>query len=278
MRPVGIERGRSDDAVPPRVDAAVHGADPAQTASAEPADLTRKRPRLVPPAEEAPPAPVPAAESVVHLLAAELHDGVSQQLFAAELDVHELRCTPGLDPEIRQILDRLALRLETGSRELRSALFRMLESEREQEESAPLGDRVRVTVDDFRAREGVTATLRVQGAGPEPSPAAARLLLRTVREGLANVIKHAQATEVLVVLRCGRRWWTAEVHDDGSGDPQAVRDCAAQATSFGLFSLVSDTSRVGGRFWVSEAPGLGGVRLSVSVPVGAPEPPASLDL
>ena len=75
---------------------------------------------------------------------------------------------------------------------------------------------------------------------------------------------------MLVVLRCGRRWWTVEVHDDGAGDPQFVRECAAKATSFGLFSLVSDTARVGGRFWVAEAPALGGVRLSVSVPVATP--------
>jgi signal transduction histidine kinase len=278
MRPVGIERGRSDEPVPPRVDASPQASDDQDGQADASGPGARKRPRLVPPTEDAAPAPVPGAESAAHLLAAELHDGVSQQLFAAELDVHELRCTPGLAPEVRQVLDRLALRLETGSRELRAALFRMLESEREQEESAPLAGRVRETVEDFRVREGLSATLRVHGAGPEPAPAAARLLLRTVREGLANVIKHASATEVLVVLRCGRRWWTAEVHDDGCGDPQAVRDCAAQATSFGLFSLVSDTSRVGGRFWLSEAPGLGGVRLSVSVPVGTAETPAPHDL
>jgi signal transduction histidine kinase len=232
---------------------------------------SRKRPRLVPPAEEAAALePARAPESPAHVLAAELHDGLSQQLFAAELDVHELRCTPGLAPEVRLVLDRLALRLETGSRDLRSALFKVLETEREEEEPTPLPGRVREALTEFRECQGIAAALRIHGAGPEPSPASARLLLRTVREGLANVVKHANASEVLVVLRCGRRWWTAEVHDDGSGDPRAVRASAAQAVSFGLYSLVSDTSRVGGRFWVAEAPSLGGIRLSVSVPVGTP--------
>ncbi len=247
---VGIDRGRSD------------GADDAAPTPVDPP----ASPRLVPPAE-VPPAVEVAPESAAHVLAAELHDGVSQQLFAAELDVHELRCIPGLAPEVRLVLDRLALRLETGSRELRSALFKMLEAEREQEELTPLPDRVRATLAEFRERHDLEATLRMHGGGADPQPAAARLLLRTVREGLANVVKHAGATQVLVVLRCGRRWWTAEVHDDGSGDPRVVRECAAGATSFGLYSLVSDTSRVGGRLWVAESPSLCGVRLSVSVPV-----------
>lgn len=280
MRPVvGIERGRAggaDEPVPahpePAVPARSGGDLDAQVASDAGLTRSRKRPRLVPPAVE-PAEPVRAPESAAHVLAAELHDGLSQQLFAAELDVHELRCTPGLDPDVRLVLDRLALRLETGSRELRAALFKMLETEREQEESTPLPGRVREALADFRGCQGIGASLRVHGAGPEPSSACARLLLRTVREGLANVVKHAHASEVLVVLRCGRRWWTAEVHDDGAGDPQTVRDCAAQATSFGLYSLVSDTSRVGGRFWVAESPALGGVRLSVSVPVCVPVAP-----
>ena len=230
-----------------------------------------------PPADRAPdPAPAEAAalresraESAVHLLAAELHDGLSQQLFAAELDVHELRCTPGLSPEVNRVLDRLANRLEMGSKELRGALFKMLEAEREHEELVRVADRIRDALTDFRDRHVLGATLDVHGTGPEPDTAAARLLLRTVREGLANVAKHAGAAQVLVVLRRGRRWWTVEVHDDGAGDPGAVRLCAIEATSFGLFSLLTESSRVGGRLWVTQSPSLTGVQLSVSVPVGA---------
>ena len=160
-----------------------------------------------------------------------------------------------------------------GFEELRGALFKMLEAGARARGAAPPTGRVREAVAEFREGQGIPVTLRVHGAGPEPSPAAARLLVRAVREGLANVVKHANAADVLVVLRCGRRWWTVEVHDDGSGNPQVVRECAAKATSFGLYSLV-DTARVGGRFWVSEAPALGGVRLSVSVPVATPDGPA----
>lgn len=208
-------------------------------------------------------------ESAVHLLAAELHDGLSQHLFAAELDVHELRCMPGLPGEVLEVLERLAQRLEMGSKELRGALFKMLEAEREQDEHAAVQERMRECVAEFQDGHGCDTRVQIEGSGPEPEAAAARLLLRAVREGLANVAKHARASQVLVVLRRGRRWWTVEVHDDGAGDPDAVARCASEATSFGLFSLDAESARIGGRLWLSRAPGLGGVQLNVSVPVGA---------
>ena len=236
----------------------------------DPASRRRKAPVPGTGTDVAAPAALPpaAAESAVHLLAAELHDGLSQQLFAAELDVHELRCTPGLSPEVRAVLDRLATRLEMGSKELRGALFKMLEAEREQEELVPVSDRVRDALADFHDRHGLVVRLQADGTGPDPDLAAGRLLLRTVREGLANVAKHAGAAQVLVVLRRGRRWWTVEVHDDGCGDPAAIGRCASEATSFGLFSLLTESSRVGGRLWVVRSPALAGVQLSVSVPAG----------
>jgi signal transduction histidine kinase len=269
-RAAGIDAG---DATPVGAQAGSAELSPAAAPEMPPhaaAERRRKRPRLVSRAEAASAVPARSApaESVVHLLAAELHDGLSQQLFAAELDIHELRCTPGLSPEVHRVLDRLASRLEIGSKELRGALFKMLEAEREQEDLLAVTDRIRDAIADFRARHAGTATLEVEGTGPEPGTAASRLLLRTVREGLANVAKHAEASAALVVLRRGRRWWTVEVHDDGTGDPALVRDSVAGATSFGLYSLVNEASRVGGRLWVERAPGLGGVQLNVSVPVG----------
>lgn len=270
-RAAGVDHGRADESP-----------EPGGTGVPTPPVATRRRARpgrapVPPPALQIPPAalqsasvaPACPAESAVHLLAAELHDGLSQQLFAAELDVHELRCTPGLPAEVREVLDRLAKRLEMGSKELRGALFKMLEAEREHEELVPLTERVRDSVADFRDRHGCPAGLKVEGSGPEPDAAAARVLLRTVREGLANVAKHAQASQVSVVLRRGRRWWSVEVHDDGSGDPAEVSRCVREATSFGLFSLDTESARVGGRLWIGRAAALGGVQLNVSVPVGA---------
>jgi nitrate/nitrite-specific signal transduction histidine kinase len=207
----------------------------------------------------------------VRTLAETLHDGLSQQLFAAELDLHELRQRTDLPADVREVLDRLGDRLTLGSRQLREALLSVLVAENGQPQSAPLPEALSDLTDDFAAaRPGVAISIQVTGDGPEPEEPACRVLLRAVREGLANVAKHASAQRVLVVLRRGRRWWTVEVHDDGCGDPARLQASAAQLTSFGLYSLMGDAARVGGRLAVAASPELAGILLAVTVPVPAP--------
>jgi signal transduction histidine kinase len=204
----------------------------------------------------------------VRKLAEQLHDGLSQQLFAAELDLHELRSRNDLPDEVRATLDRLGERLTEGNRQLREALLSVLAAEATDAPLAPLPDALTELTDAFAAgRPGVATSVQVTGEGPEPDLPAGQVLLRTVREGLANVTKHAGAARVLVVLRRGRACWTVEVHDDGCGDPAELRASAEQLRSFGLYSLMGDAARVGGRLALAASPELAGILLAVTVPV-----------
>lgn len=89
-----------------------------------------------------------------------------------------------------------------------------------------------------------------------------------MREGLANVAKHAGASRVDVVLHRDERWWEVAICDDGSGDPEFIRTAVAAARSFGFCSIRTDAACIGGRLTV-DAPGeCSGVRLRVQVPAG----------
>lgn len=203
----------------------------------------------------------------------DLHDGVTQQLFGAELAVQELRDVPDLSPAALPIVDRLANHLTTANSQLRTALFELANADESPGADDPLGAWIRHHLESFVQETGVSADVEFHGAGREPLGRSREVVLRSVREGLANVAKHASATQVLVVVRSGLTWITVEVLDDGDGDEMAVRARLAKPNglSFGLLSLANDTERLGGRLWISTAPRLGGLRLSVSVPVGAPE-------
>ncbi|NMI00547.1 sensor histidine kinase [Pseudonocardia acidicola] len=206
-------------------------------------------------------------------IAADLHDGVTQQLYAACLDVDELRSSAGLAPDDALVLDRLALRLDTASQQLRSALAQIVGGEvpdtmRGDGSTGRVIDRVRALVDDLCGSGGPTADIEIKGDGPEPDPARADVMVRAVREGLANVAKHASATQVEVQIRRGSSWWTVEVSDDGVGSAGEVRRAiTAGGSAFGLRSLDENVARLGGRLWISDAPRLLGVRLGVAVPV-----------
>lgn len=202
-------------------------------------------------------------------LAADLNDGVTQQLFGAEMDIAELCATKDLSEDAKLIVERLSERVSSGSHQLRKALFKLVEQDTQYDSPGMVMDAVRAHLQDFTDHCDLSTDLESYGHGPEPIGLSRDVVLRTVREGLANVAKHANGTQARVILRCGLSWWTVEVLDDGWGDPRYVRVGLARAeqVSFGLHSLANDTNNLGGRLWVSTAPQLGGMRVSVSVPV-----------
>ncbi|WP_214366558.1 GAF domain-containing sensor histidine kinase [Pseudonocardia sp. H11422] len=201
-------------------------------------------------------------------IATELHDGVTQEVFAAAVEVSELLATPGLPASMVPALQRLATRLDAGSRQLRAALAETAHPAPQLVEGRSVVDEVKDRLADFSRSSGVTVDVHVRGTGPPPVPQSAKVLVRTVREGLANVAKHAGATEVAVAIHRGVNWWSVEVDDDGPGDPHAVRVGMTRGptSSFGLASLAAEAAALGGRLWIDTSPRLGGLRLSVAVP------------
>lgn len=215
-----------------------------------------------------------ASSAGLHELAVALHDGVTQDLFAAELDVHELRCRTDLPAEVCEAIERIQARLRAGSAQLRSALVEALA---DRPASAPavapalsLVADAETMLQEFGGRHRIDTALSVGGSGSRIEQHPARVLRRAVQEGLANVGKHAAASRVQLALHRGSRWWSVQLDDDGAGDPAVVRRRAAEIRSFGLSSLDVDVARVGGRLTIAAAPGLGGLRLRVAVPVGRP--------
>lgn len=202
----------------------------------------------------------------------DLHDGVTQKLFTAQLMLQELRDETELPNRALSIVEQIVHRLSEAGSQLRQALFELSRTDNNSPESdAPLTRWITHHLDDFVRDSGVSVDIETPGAGREPVGRSREVLLRTVREGLANVAKHANATQVLIVVRTGLTWATVEVHDDGDGDEMEVRARLHRPTgqSFGLLSLAKDAERLGGRLWVSATPRLGGLRLSVSVPTSA---------
>jgi NarL family two-component system sensor histidine kinase YdfH len=79
--------------------------------------------------------------------------------------------------------------------------------------------------------------------------------LRTISEGLTNVAKHAQASQVRIGVTENNRVITIEVQDNGIGfDPASI---AAQTGHYGLLGLEERACLVEGCFAIISAPGRG---------------------
>lgn len=99
--------------------------------------------------------------------------------------------------------------------------------------------------------------------GAEPEPHARSELFRIAQEALHNIVRHARARRVQVVVRDDGRVLRLEVDDDGVGfDPG---DRRVRATRLGLTSMRHRARAVGGALRVESAPGRG-TRVRLEVP------------
>ena len=119
----------------------------------------------------------------------------------------------------------------------------------------------------WSADSGVAATATVTGP-PQPLPASTEVtVLRAAQEALANVARHARATEVSVTLSFLGDAVVLDVHDDGRGfDPAASPN--GSGGGFGLEALRQRVDGSGGYFGLETAPG-GGTTVTVHVPLAA---------
>lgn len=206
-------------------------------------------------------------------LAADLHDGVTQDLYVAALELDGLLDVGDLDDEVRVRIESALSSVRQGGRQIRRALIELVDDPEPQ--GAGFEHMVNELLGGLLDRAGIAGALHLNGRGPDPSGQASELAGRVVAEGLRNVEKHADATEVEINVRRGADWWVLEVDDDGSGDPRAVRRVSQQPRldgGFGLHSVAAEAQRLGGRAYVGRAAKLRGISLSLSLPVDGGRP------
>ena len=116
--------------------------------------------------------------------------------------------------------------------------------------------------DTFREQSGLQVDLEAQ-LGEERLPSEAETTLyRVIQEALTNVVKHAHAGRVSILLQRKRGAVVAVVEDDGSGfDPASTR-----ADALGLAGMRERVALAGGRLQVESSSGAG-TTLVAEVPV-----------
>ena len=203
-------------------------------------------------------------------VALELADRVGRESVRALLEGQELersRLARELHDETGQALASIMLGLKALERDVGEEPLVQL---RELVASA-LGDVRRLTVelrppalDDFglqAALERLTSVLGERGGAKTELSVSVRslprahetALYRIVQEALTNVIKHANATSVSVVVTQGDSSVRCVIEDNGNGfSPEAVR-----VGALGVVGMRERVNLLGGRFEVHAAPGRG---------------------
>jgi signal transduction histidine kinase len=114
-------------------------------------------------------------------------------------------------------------------------------------------------VDDFAAKAGLDVDCQMLGLDSQRLPPQVEIALyRIVQEALTNVVRHARAQHVSVVLKRQRASVLAIVEDDGAGfDVAKVMGAPASNGRLGLFGMQERAALLGGTLTLESSPDAG---------------------
>lgn len=188
-------------------------------------------------------------------LAEHLHDGPLQTLLAARMELDEVReriPDPALDMVYAALNDTAA-----GLRSTVTALHPQVLAQ------LGLTPGVRELLRQYESRGDFIIDAELEDVG---RPASQALLYRAARELLANINKHAGATEVTIRLfRDGDRI-VLTVADDGAGFEPSIVDQRVAEGHIGLASLQARFDSMGGAMAIESQPGHGTLVTMTSPP------------
>jgi signal transduction histidine kinase len=93
------------------------------------------------------------------------------------------------------------------------------------------------------------------------------ILFRNIRELLTNIIKHARASKVKIVIESDDNEISITVQDDGIGfNPELISGEFNQEGGYGLFSIEERMADLGGRLEIDSAPHKG-CSITMSLPI-----------
>lgn len=198
-------------------------------------------------------------------LSRELHDQIGQNLTILGVNLNILRSlVPKNTADIihSRINDSLLLVKQTTER-TRSLMNNL--------RSPVLDDYGLVAAIDlygkqFSSRTGIDTVVRVSDANPHFPPHIENAVFRIVQESLTNVLKHAQATQVVINVNVSTDRLLLSVEDNGIGYDMSKTTDGNGVQGWGLITMKERALAVGGTCRMQSRQGMG-THIIVEVPI-----------
>jgi signal transduction histidine kinase len=171
-------------------------------------------------------------------LARELHDETGQALTSILLGLKSIRAAPSAKAAERAEADMRELIVQ-ALQDVRALAVELRPAALDDFGLVPALERLAET---FSARSGIAAAFEPNLGAARLAPEAETLVYRLVQEALTNVVKHAAATSVSIVLTRRAGEVTALIEDDGRGFVQAD----AREGALGLIGMRERLALLGG--------------------------------
>jgi signal transduction histidine kinase len=185
-------------------------------------------------------------------LARELHDSVTQSLYAVSLygDATDRQLKSGQVDMAAENVRKLRSTAREALGEMRLLVFELRPPILQEE---GLVTALETRLEAVERRVGLQTAFHVEGKS-RPPPEVEEGLYRIALEALNNALKHAGARSITVSLKLDPRTASVEVVDDGIGfDPMA----GCKSGGMGLRGMAERAEQMGGRLNVESEPGVG---------------------
>ena len=203
-------------------------------------------------------------------IAREIHDGIAQSIYMMNISLEA--CTELASRGQDGLQERLQSLVKISKQALLDTRYYIFDLKPLLDGSRSVTEMMEHQVQEFRTVTAIPTTFSVSGTEAPLALATSAGLYRIVQEGLANVYKHAQASQVEVRLGFDEGQVQLEINDNGQGFTTA----GGERSGYGLGNMVERARELGGRLDIDSVPERG-TRLLLSLPAGVnPTEPSPL--
>jgi signal transduction histidine kinase len=201
-------------------------------------------------------------------LAAEIHDSLTQGFISivTHLEIAEAKMESH-PKDVRDELQPLLNKARQTARDNLTAARQMTWALRpDLQEGEPLADALTKLGKRWSAANNIQVNVSSSGDARQLHPDIETALLRTAREALNNIQKHAEATQVTITLTYMDSLVALDVQDNGQGFDSETQSMNNNAGGFGLKSIREQVEQIGGELTVESNAGKG-TTIAISLPI-----------
>lgn len=193
-------------------------------------------------------------------IARELHDSVSQQLFASMMMLSAITegFPPSDNPKLASQLHKVESVISNAQTEMRALLLHLRPVDLQ---GKSLKQGIQNLLLELQAKISLELTWDLDD--PKLETGIEDHLFRIIQEAVSNTMRHARANKLDVYLRASKDMVNIRIVDDGKGFDPAQ---AQQTGSYGLTNIQERVKGMGGSVTIISSPGQGTV-INITVPV-----------
>lgn len=192
-------------------------------------------------------------EQTLHVVSLEIHDNIGQILSLVKLNLSKMKAEQdiGLAGRIvstKELVTKAIQDLRNLSKSLNT----------EYVSTQLLSESLRMELHQIEKAGTLTTSLEVTGSERSLDPQHQVIIFRVAQEALHNILKHAEATHVWIILNFTSNYLTLKIQDDGIGfNATPVLENRMASSGTGVRNMFYRSRLMGGKFILDTQPGHG---------------------